>query len=282
MITAVAFASASAFAQITSKKGENYLPESGDWAISFDAVPFVTYAGNLLNGGTNTSPGVNYVGNYPWAITGKMFTSETTAYRAMVRIGFGSETWNNYVSDDLNTSTDPKFVSDQLKSSARNIVLGGGMEWRRGKTRLQGFYGGMLWLAMGGGKDTYTWGNAISSTNLAPTSTDWTMPLPNGGAPMAMRTLEEKMGSTMGVGVRGFIGAEYFVLPKISIGAEYGWGLGFMSTGEGEVTVEYFDTVTNGVKTQTVNSGKSSMFGIDTDITNNMMGTGSLNITFHF
>ena len=35
--------------------GENYLPVSGEWAISVSAVPFFTYLGQLFNGaGANT------------------------------------------------------------------------------------------------------------------------------------------------------------------------------------------------------------------------------------
>jgi hypothetical protein len=284
MFTAIAFASATVFAQdLTSKKGEPYLPESGDWAISFDATPFLTYAGNLLNGNANNpSPGAMYVQNYPWAITGKMFKDEKTAYRAMLRIGFGSTTYNNYVTKDQATP-DPKVtVSDALKMSANNILLGGGLEMRRGKTRLQGYYGGMAWIMLGGGKSEYTYGNAIDATFTSPTSTDWTIPsAPTVGNPPS-RLTSTKQGSTFGLGIRGFIGAEYFIFPKISIGAEYGWGIGFMSQGEGESTTEYWDAVGAKVDKMTVVTGKTSMFGVDTDITNNMLGMGSLNITFHF
>ena len=35
--------------------------------------------------------------------------------------------------------------------------------------------------------------------------------------------------SSFGVILRAFIGAEYFIAPKISITAEYGWGFGFTS-----------------------------------------------------
>jgi hypothetical protein len=281
IMLAIAFGGTTAFAQdLTSKKGEPYLPEAGDWAISFDAAPFLTYAGNLFNGGTNGSPGVNYVSNMPWSITGKMFKDEKTAYRAMLRIGFGSTTWNNYVMQD--GQADPNVtVMDEVKMSGNNIVLGGGLEMRRGKTRLQGYYGGMLWIALGGSKDAYTYGNAYSTTNMAPTSTDFsTNPFTVGAMPA--RITATKNGSTFGLGIRGFIGAEYFILPKISIGAEYGWGVGMMNTGDGESTVEYWDGATSTVKTLTAKTGGEKMFGLDTDISNNMFGSGSININFHF
>jgi hypothetical protein len=282
IMLAIAFGGTTAFAQdLTSKKGEPYLPEAGDWAISFDAAPFLTYAGNLFNGSTsNGSPVVGYVKNMPWGIVGKMFKDEKTAYRGMLRIGMGSNTWENFVMQD--GQTDPNVtVMDELKTSTHNILLGGGLEMRRGKTRLQGYYGGMLWIALGGSKSEYTYGNAFSTTNMSPTATDFSTTPYTVGA-MAARVTEDKGGSSFGLGIRGFLGAEYFILPKISIGAEYGWGIGMMNTGDGEMTTEYWDPSTSAVKTLTTKTGGTKMFGLDSDISNNLFNAGSININFHF
>ena len=283
MILALAFGVTTAYAQdLTSKKGEPYLPEEGDWAIGFNADPFITYAGNLFNGGTNTSPGItDPMGNL--VITGKMFKDATTAYRVMLRIGMGSSTWNNFVMQD--GQTDPNItVNDSWKNSGRNIVIGGGLEMRRGKTRLQGYYGGMLWIMMTGGGDEYTYGNAFSTTNTSPTVTLTWAPITSGPAIGSSRTTSTTAGSGFGFGLRGFIGAEYFILPKISIGAEYGWGVGMMNTGEGETVTESWDFANNTIKTTTSKTAGSKMFGLDTDINMNnaMMSNGSVNITFHF
>ena len=40
---------------LTSKKGETMLPEEGDYAVGFDADPFLEYVGNFLNGTIETS-----------------------------------------------------------------------------------------------------------------------------------------------------------------------------------------------------------------------------------
>ena len=278
---AIAFGATTAFAQdLTSKKGEPYLPEAGDRAISFDAAPFLTYAGNLFNGSTavNGSPSVNYVSNMPWGIVGKMFKDEKTAYRAMLRIGMGSTTWENFVMQD--GQADPNVtVMDEKKTSTHNVLLGGGLEMRRGKTRLQGYYGGMIWISLGGSKSTYTYGNDFSTTNTSPTGTDFTTMT---SGPMVTRTADSKAGSTFGFGLRGFLGAEYFILPKISVGAEYGWGVGMMNTGDGEMNTDYWDGVSSSKKTLTAKTGGTKMFGLDSDISNNMLNSGSINITFHF
>ena len=40
-------------------------------------------------------------------------------------------------------------------------------------------------------------------------------------------------GIRLTLGVSAFGGAEYFFLPKISIGAEVGWGISYQHTGQG-------------------------------------------------
>jgi len=288
LATAFTLVIAGVFAQdstggMTSKKGEAILPETDDWALCIDASPVMYYLGNMLNGNlNNNSPSWGYPGT-PLAITGKMFKDEKTAYRAMVRLGFGSTTRNNYVDDNANTTDPTMMVTDSWKAAYHNVVLGGGLEMRRGKTRLQGFYGGMLVIGLGGKKDTYTFGNPFSSTITTPTSTIWTPTVT--AAPVGSRVIENKGGSSFMVGLRGFIGAEYFIFPKIAVGAEFGWGLGMRSTGEGEITTESWDAAGNppAVKSTVMRTGKSGSFGLDTDVNGNqMIPTGSLTLSMHF
>jgi hypothetical protein len=226
-------------AQLTSKKGENYLPEAGDYAIGADASSMLSYFGNMLNGGTNTGFGMGFT-NGATAISGKKFMTDAMAYRGMVRVGFGSasETTPNGANEDV------------VKTSYNNITLGAGIEKRRGTTRLQGYYGAMAFVGLGGGKTSYEYGAGTVDGNIT----------------------EEKDGSTFGLGVRAFVGAEYFVLPKISIGGEFGWGLGFSSIGASSTTTQG--------PIGTVEGGTSSSFGIDTD--NDAFGVAPAAVLIHF
>jgi len=306
LLLASALFAGTAFAQdLTSKKGETIMPEAGDWAISFDAVPFLNYFGQMLSNAGASSPAVGYTNGYPWAIKGKMFKDEKTAYRAGIRLAFGNQKWTNEIAAPLASTATPAVypntdpvVEDTYKWGYNNIVLTGGLEMRRGKTRLQGYYGGELLIGFGGWKDTWTYGNALSA-GAAPdplitvaNSTDWsTMGMnPNMTTDPTgtnARLLESKT-SMMMIGLRGFIGVEYFILPKISIGAEYGWGFAMTSTkvsesmesnafAGGAYAVGSFDT-----------ENKTSGMSIDTDINDmtNPTGisgcSGSLNIIFHF
>lgn len=287
---ALAFGVASAFAQdLTSKKGEPFLPEAGDWAIGIDATPFLNYAGQLLSNAGASAPTWGHL-NSNNTIIGKMFKDEKTAYRAILRIGMTSNKSNMMVGQvGAAAPTFPSaatMVTDEMKSSSNFIGLGGGIEMRRGKTRLQGYYGGEAMLWMAGSKEAYTYGNALSTnsgaassanssdfgTNIDPTYATW------GG-----RVTEVKTSKTFGFALRGFIGAEYFIIPKISIAGEFGWGLGITSNGERTATVEQFGGTGPSVgTTEYTVAGKSGGFSLDTDQNKFGTGTGSLRLNLHF
>jgi hypothetical protein len=288
-----------AYAQeLTSKKGEAILPEATDWAISFDASPIFNYFGNMFHGQNqyNGVPGVNFV-NANQTIVAKKFIDYRSAYRASLRIGFVSGTDKNSLALANQTvfyPNLPTMVEDKFKSTNTTIGLGFGKEWRKGRTRLQGFYGvdGMVWFSNSSTK--YTYGNDISTTvSVAGNTTDFGDNLVNDIYGNNARILKSKVGSTFGIGVRGFIGAEYFILPKISLGAEYGWGIGLQFNGKRSTETESMGMNNAGTMVKgniTTENGGGTTFGFDTDINNggiNMglgSGTGTLALkaTFHF
>jgi hypothetical protein len=237
-----------------SKKGTPILPAEGDWSIGVNANSILEYFGNLMNGGNN-APSFDFT-NSDQIITGRMMKTADMAYRAKLRVGLGSTKSSTLV--PKNGSTTNETVEDVTKVSATNIGIGGGIQKYRGQGRLKGIYGAEAMIMLGGGKTTYEYGNAL--TDAFP------------GGP---RTTEEKDGSTLGFQLRGFIGAEYFFAPKMSLGGEFGWGLDFGSTGEGEITSEVNQGA--GTTSTTTKTGKSSSFGIDTD---NL--SGAINLNFYF
>lgn len=241
---------------LTSKKGETILPEAGDYAIGFDANPFLNYFGNMFNSQNNSAFSANFTNGQ--AITGKMFTDANNAYRFGVRVGINTSTDNFFVQEA--GSTDPTdLVEDEVKSTSFALNLSFGKEMRRGNTRLQGFYGAEGMLSLGSSVTKYEYGNDIE--DLQPDTT---------------RPVELNPGTTFGVGARGFVGVEYFIAPKISIAAEYGWGLMISTTAEGENTTES-NTAANGVEENTIDTGSSNAFSLDTDVSG-----GSIKVLFHF
>ncbi|MBI4946936.1 MAG: hypothetical protein HY840_11125 [Bacteroidetes bacterium] len=291
LLIAVAFGVTAAFAQdslgLKSKKGERILPEKDDWALSIDAAPILTYFGHFLSNAGGNSPTWGYSGT-PLAITGKYFKDERTAYRALIRLGIGSTTTNAYSQQDGQTTTPPDptvVVKDSWKYSYSNVVLGIGKEKRKGKTRLQGYYGGMLMFGIGGNNNKYTYGNPLKATSG--TRHDFGLDnLGNDNSQGAGKWVtEDKAGATVMLGIRGFCGAEYFIFPKIAVGAEFGWGLGVTSQGDGQQTTEFWDAAKTpaAVASQTTKTGGKSTFGIDTDVNGSqMIPAGTLTLTMHF
>ena len=247
---------------LLSKKGEPILPEKGDWAISIDASPFLKYAGNFIgSNGLNVAPTFNFLSGNE-TILGKYFIDSSKALRVGLRLGLGSNSQTTKVFSDT-YSFPATYVDNVSKVSGTNIGLTAGMEWRKGHTRLQGFYGAEAGLAFESSNINYTYGNALSNTNPS------------------TRILENKAGSSFGLGVRGFIGAEYFIFPKMAIGGEFGWGVAFTTTGEGKTTTESWNT--NLVTTSVTPTGGSNRFGFDTDNINSVFGpAGTLRLTLHF
>lgn len=226
--------------ELKSKKGEAYLPAAGDWAISFNADGIFEYAGNAFNGNTgNNAPFVDYVTNN--AFVGKKFITDKTAYRVVANLGFGSNT--NEFPSGSNTA--------EFKNSGFDLTAGLGKEWRRGSTRLQGFYGADALI------------NVSSSTNEQ-TFTDTT-------TGTFQNSTEFKSGLGLGLGVQGFLGAEYFIFPKFAIGAQYTYRVGVDIQGKSETT-----TRVGTAPATTVEGGNSSNFGIGN------VGITSINLTLHF
>lgn len=279
---------------LLSKKGEAFLPESGDWAISFDASPVFTFVGNAFNGTWNNgAPGVNWL-NGNQTIVGKLFIDDKTAFRGILRLGFGNVTQIENINDV--TATPPTYpasyptVEDKWAAKSTTIGIGAGYEMRRGKTRLQGYYGADLMVWVSSESDKYTYGNNLTNlvTVNAGTTTDFGSNIVGDGYGNTGRILVNKEGMTFGVGVRGFIGAEYFLFPKIALGAEYGWGFGFQKAGKSTTEIESVDGGNVGVvKDETPGS---SIFGVDTDLNQGTLfgfkgsntGTATLRVTFHF
>ena len=316
-LLALALGLSNSFAQeLKSKKEEVILPEAGDWAIGIDATPFLNYAGNMFGKtAANVAPTWDFH-NTQQIITGKYFNDAKTAYRGSLRSGLNNATTREMEANRMSTA--PAFtangfpaaatmVENTWKSSNTTIGLSGGLEMRKGKTRLQGYYGGEVGLFMNMSKDKYTYGNTLA-VNLTPTGPNQAQNVDvdtddnvggsgnvvaagnifqgtvNGGN---ARITERKNGTTIGFGVRGFIGAEFFILPKLSLGGEFGWGLGISSTGKSKTSYEATGnnggSATDAIGTVEIEGSKNGGFSLDTDNTNTMWApAGSLRINLHF
>ncbi|MBU2019662.1 MAG: hypothetical protein KJ941_08450 [Bacteroidetes bacterium] len=255
--------------QMTNKNGLVITPEAGDWVLGMNAAPILNYVGNMFNGNTANSVGSAFVdGNN--AIYGKYYVSADLAYRGSFTLTALSSSSRTLV--DTNTiDAAPDYFENKTTNSGFGFYLSAGIEKRKGHNRLQGYYGAELVLQFGAATPNVSneYGLALDSANLAD------------GFVSNGRTLSSKAGSTFGVGARPFVGVEYFVLPKLSIGAEFGLGLMFTTTAGGETVTENFTTVSGGsspiLYERTTNTGKSNQFLWTTD----NLG-GAIRILYHF
>ena len=251
--TAIAQDSDAAF---VNKRGIAILPEKGDFAIGIDASPVLSYVGSFFSNYGSNAP--SFLG-YQNTIYGKYFLQNDRALRARLTFGLNSAAEKSYVTDHKKYLIDPLTVDkviDIQHNSDFNFQLGIGYEFRRGKGRVQGFYGGELALGLQGQKQSWDRGNAITTDIRSPyTCTNFS----TGAQSMqSSRTTEVNYGNTFSLGLSGFAGVEYFFAPNISIGGEFGLGINLSTTGEDQVSTESWNTTDNKYQAKTVKSFSSS------------------------
>jgi hypothetical protein len=236
---------------LTSKKGEDYLPQSGDWSIGFDATSTLNYVGNLFNSSA-IAPTTDYlIAN---TIYGKIMSDDNAAWR--VNLGLNLlKTIDNTMVQDLDTSASSgDMVEDKYTNGTTQINLSFGKEWRKGSTRLQGVYGAEALFGISSVTEKWEYGNSAKDRFA---SND---------------PIESKSGLSFGFGLRGFIGVEYFILPKISISGEYGLSFGFNTQGGGSNTTETYDWNDDDIDTDTMDNSSDSSFGLLNDNSSGRLG----------
>ena len=248
---------------LTGKKGQPILPEAGDIGLGVNLIPLFNWFGNSFNNNSNnTYAGANKFfttfGNS--VVMGKYMLSESTALRVNFGLSFSHYEDNKHVFDDA--ANDPNVtVLDTRVSDNSRFTLGIGYEMRRGKGRIQGYYGAdIAFIVNKFSGNTYQYGNALTSTNITPTAYNWGSNL-NG----LERTIQDGVSAQFGVGLRPFIGVEYFVAPKISLGCEFGYALMYMHTFESKTISEYYEAPTGNVVNNVTIEGAKNQFsgGID-------------------
>ena len=277
---------------LRNKNGAAILPQKGDIAIGIDLAPFFTYAGNMFNDNTNNlAPSITFMNstyndvalgnvNAPTTsrVYGKYFLTDNSALRVSVEYTGVNDVDKIYVRDDAAFSQNPlsnNKVVDQRQVKGSTVIIGLGFEKRRGYRRLQGFYGAGVYYIHQTYSANYQYSNPYAELNTNPTSHDFDgNVLVNGD-----RVTERNYGNSLGLGLNGFIGVEYFILPKMSIGAELAWGMMYSSTNQSSETYETMEGSTGVVKDDITSPG-SSFFGKGTMNPSN--ASASMFLSFYF
>lgn len=274
------------------KQQKQYLPEEGDWALGIDVVPILKYIGNAFNG-TNGSNELSHVGGTPFtsghfgnqglmptvSIMGKYMLTDEWAVRANVGLMISSANDKAYSIDDKALLTNPfseAKVVDGARYDRNGMSMLLGAEYRKGARRIQGVFGAGLLFAFQNSKETYSWGNALTEINQSPTSHSFAnMPT----LPTGYRALKQNgAGSDFYLGLTGSAGVEWFVAPKIALGAEVNLSLYYIFGTQTYVESEGYNATLGKVETRTdlyAPGSNGIYFGTES------LG-GSLYMTFYF
>ena len=274
------------------KEQKQYLPEEGDWALGIDVVPILKYIGNAFNG-TNGTNELSHVGGTPFtsgkfggqglmptvSIMGKYMLTDEWAVRANVGLMISSANDKAYSIDDKALAENPfseAKVVDGARYDRNGMSMLLGAEYRKGSRRIQGVFGAGLLFAFQNSKETFSWGNALTEINQSPTSHSFAnMPtLPSGYRALT----QNEAGSNFYLGVTGSAGVEWFVAPKIALGAEVNLSLYYIFGTQTYVESEGYNATLGKVETRTdlyAPGSNGIYFGTES------LG-GSLYMTFYF
>lgn len=258
--------SSSGTTSLISKNGHEVLPQPGEIAIGFSALPVFNYVGNLFTGGGNTISGVNYpnqpqagplgltpMGNAIWL---KKMVDAHTAYRARVQFNFSNISQKHVVAANELTPNpySPQFATDYTHTKNASVLLALGLEKRRGSSRVQGIYGGELLVGFYQTVITSDYGNAMDVNFNTPVSYAGAY---NGSS----RVTKQNMGMLFFAGARAFGGIEYFFAPKVSVSGELGYTLGISTTTAQVNTYQVWDSGAQATKTYKTQASPSHVQG---------------------
>lgn len=221
ILTAIALCSLPFTAQAQSE--EDYLPKAGDLGLSVSANPLSQIATGVPF--TSTQPLVS--------IAGKYMVSDKSALFLNVGWIYNYNHNNYYANDDAALYLDPfsrAKVIDTRENQITGLNVSFGGERRIGKGKVQGVFGGGIMYAFSYYDIRYSYGNAITSINQQPTNgfTDIygnndgsDVPSPNVPGVSYQRYLNKfNTTPTHYIGLTGYAGVEWFVAPKVSVGAK--------------------------------------------------------------
>ena len=250
------------FASVSAKGNDStkvYLPQKGDFAIGVNLNPIINYVGNVFNGTTNNKlenfggePSFNGIDDYQKGITpdisfmGKYMITNTFGLRANIGFMVENKQTNVYVQDDKAVALNP-FDESKLIDS-KNYTRSGmsmmfGTEFRKGSKRVQGVFGAGILFGWVTDKLTYDYANIMTEVNQTPTTGISTY---NNN----YRTLAEKNANSCFIGATGSAGVEWFVAPKVALGAEVNLNLYYIAGGQQYKETEGYNQSTQKVETR--------------------------------
>lgn len=220
------------------KDHSEWLPKKGDFSIGFSLDPLATFVGNMFNG--NLSNGLGDLAGEPLlddlvgapmvSIMGTYMQTDQLAWKLNLGLGYSHKAINNYVLDDAALFLDPFSKAKVVDKESASRIQGSialGVEYRVGKKfPIQGVFGAGINYAFGEISYKYNYGNAITELNQAPTISDPTLYKAVAGYMPNARPLATQDKNLIHMfGAYASAGVEWFVAPKVALGANVNFGI---------------------------------------------------------
>lgn len=215
------------------KDYSEYLPKAGDVAIGFSLNPLANFVGNMFNSSTWNS--LDTLAGEPMLCPTPNIASIMAKYMLTdqlglkVNLGFGCNIYskNGYSVDDaakmMNPLSEAKVI-DTYKVNKLSGSIALGVDYHVGKQLpVQGVFGVGIIYALGHETHQYKYGNAITELNQTPAYSNDVFQ-----STTVFRDLHYMQGRVLSdqaedlihrVGAYASVGIEWFVAPKISLGA---------------------------------------------------------------
>lgn len=248
------------------KDYSSWLPAQGDMSIGFSLDPIATFAGNLFNGDIDNSLDdlagepllLQQLPNSVVSIMGTYMLTNNLAISANIGFGYSLYEHNGYVIDDaalaINDLSNAKVI-DKVTQNAFSGSFALGIEYRVGKRAVQGVFGAGLNYACGYSSAKYQYGNKITELNQNP-STAIIPVLPSSSVvptylPNARLLSQQSADLIHMAGIYGSVGVEWFVAPKVALGANVNLGIYYEINPARADVYEGWNTITEEVNTHT-------------------------------
>jgi hypothetical protein len=214
------------------------LPKQGDFSVAFSLDPIATFVGNMFNG--SPSNGLGNLAGKPLldgitgapmvSVMGTYMQTDQLAWKVNLGIGYTHKSNNEYVLDDAALFLDPLSRVKVVDTQAYNRIHGSiawGVEYRVGKNLpVQGVFGAGLNYAFGEISYKYNYGNAITELNQIPTISEPSLYEAVAGYMPNARPLASQDNDLIHmIGAYASVGMEWFVAPKIALGANVNFGI---------------------------------------------------------
>jgi hypothetical protein len=231
-----------------------FLAEKGDFALGADLVPLLRTLGTVFWGERNTIgfQGTPYFNGFPYpnvSIMSKYMLTKNCAIRANIGALIVSYSQIDSIRNDklfMNDSESEAKVADKTTMNTYGVSISLGAEYRLGKRRVVGIFGGDLLIGYYEGTVKTKYGNEMSEENPIPTTYDYNYFFTS--ISDNSRALVHKNGGAISAGLQLTTGIEVFVAPKIALGGQVNLSYIFTYNKQDIITAEGFNEETGSVK----------------------------------